>query len=121
MKAKGSQKSRQGTGKKPRASEGMARAADKLQEQSFVGITITSRLQHHLDKCSEVDRHYFERREPQSLQIVLIKGKRILGRPVKRGATSDSMEDAIQNIKSILLKICPQCNVRTSEIKVYSG
>ena len=121
MKAKGLQKSRQGTGKKPRASEGMARAADELQEQSFVGIRITSRLQRHLDKCSDVDRHYFERRESQSLQIVIIKGKQILGRPVKRGATIDSVEDVIQNIRSILLKICPQYNVRASEIRAYSA
>ncbi len=121
MKAKGLQKSCQRTGKEPRASEGMARAADELQEQRFVGIRITSRLQRQLDKCSDVDRHYFERRAPQSLQIVIIKGKQILGRPVKRGATIDSVEDAVQNIRSILLKICPQYNIGASEIKVYSA
>ena len=121
MKTKGLQKSRRGPGKGPKANERMARAAGEVQEQPFVGIRITSELQRQLDKCAVANRHYFERREPQSLQIAIIKGKQILGRPAKRGATIDSLEDAVQNIESILLKICPQYNVGASEIKVYSA
>ena len=121
MKAKGFPKSRQGPGKGPKANERLARAAGELQEQPFVGIRITSELQRHLDKCDVANRHYFERREPQSLRVMTIDGKQILGRPAKRGATIDSLEDAVQNIKSILLKICPQYNVGASEIKVYSA
>ncbi len=121
MNTKGLQKLRQRGRRGPKANERMARAAGELQEEPFVGVMLTSRLQQQLDKCAIVNRHYFERREPQSLQIVSIKGKRVLGRPVKRGATSGSVEDTVRNIRSILLKICPQYNICVSEIKVHGS
>ena len=88
METKGLPKSRQGPGKGPKANKRMARAAGEVQKQPFVGIRITSELQRQLDKCAAANRHYFERREPQSLQIAIIKGKQVLGRPSGSASTS---------------------------------
>jgi len=93
---------------------------DEARREPFIGIKITDRLQQQLDDCHSINERYFDGSEPQSLQIVTIDGEQILGRTVKQGAAIDSLEDVGQNIRSILLKICPKYNIGDSKIKVYA-
>ncbi len=92
---------------------------DGTSEGPFVGVKITSALQRELDQCSSAHTRYFDRSEPQSLQIVTIDGAEIIGRAVEQGAPVDSLEDVARNIRSILLVIRPQYTIGESKIKVY--
>ncbi len=92
---------------------------DETSERPFVGVKITSVLQCQLDQCSSVHKRYFDRSEPQSLQIVTIDGEEVIGRAVEQGAPVDSLRDVARNIRSILLIICPQYAIGESKVKVY--
>jgi len=93
---------------------------DEVRKQPFIGIKITNKLQQELDECNNVYKRYFDGSEPQSLRIVTIDGEEILGRAVEQGTSIDSLENIAQNIRSILSKACPKCNVGDSGIKVYA-
>lgn len=92
---------------------------DEARKEPFIGIKITNRLQQQLDVCNSINERYFDGSEPQSLRIVTIDGEQILGRAVEQGASIDSLEDVGQNIRSILLKICPKYNIGDSKVRVY--
>ncbi len=93
---------------------------NEARRQPFIGIKITNRLQQQLDDCDSINERYFDGSEPQSLQIVTIDEEEILGRTVEQGASIDSLEDVGQNIRSILIKVCPKYNIGDSNIKVYA-
>ncbi len=93
---------------------------NEARRQPFIGIKITNRLQQQLDDCDSINERYFDGSKPQSLQIVTIDEEEILGRAVEQGASIDSLEDIAQNIRSILLKICPKYDIGDSKIKVYA-
>ena len=93
---------------------------DKVRTEPFIGIKITNRLQQQLDDCDSGNERYFDGRESQSLQIVTINEEQILGRAVEQGTPIDSLEDVAQNIRSILIKICPKYNIDDSRIKLYA-
>ncbi len=93
---------------------------DEVKTCPFIGIKITNSLQQQLDECSDINKRYFEGKEPQSLQIVTIGKEEILGREVEQGVPIGSLEDVAQNIRSILSKICPKYNIADSEVKVYT-
>ncbi len=61
---------------------------DGNSEWPFVGVKITSGLQRQLDQYSSVHKRYFDRSEPQSLQIVTIDGEEALA---GRGASVRSL------------------------------
>ena len=92
---------------------------DEVRTEPFIGIKITNRLQQLLDDCDSANERYFDGSEPQSLQIVTIDEEQILGRPIEQGASIDSLEDVAQNIRSILIKVCPKYNV-DFKVKVYA-
>ncbi len=92
---------------------------DESGEGPFVGVKITSALQRQLDECSSTHKRYFDRSEPQSLEIVTIDGEEVMGRAVEQGAPVDSLDDVARNIRSILLIICPQYAIGESKIKLY--
>ena len=92
---------------------------DKVRTEPFIGIKITNRLQQQLDECDSGNERYFDGSEAQSLQIMTIDEEQILGRPIEQGASIDSLEDVAQNIRSILIKICPKYNI-DFKVKVYA-
>ena len=93
---------------------------DDVKREPFIGVKITNKLQQMLDDCDNTTKRYFNGSEPQSLQIVTIDEDQILGRVVEQGASVGSLDSIAQNIKSILMKICPKYNIGDSSISVYA-
>jgi len=85
----------------------------------FVGIKVTGDLKRYLHEYAERYEYLLEGGDDQSLRRVTINGEDVLGRTVEQGVTVDSLANVVRNLKSILLKICPEYAVRDSEIRIY--
>ncbi len=86
----------------------------------FVGIRITANLKRHLDERGSRYEYLLEGTDEQSLRRATIDGQEILGRLMEQGSTVDSLANVVRNLKSILLKICPEYVLRDSEIRIYA-
>lgn len=87
----------------------------------FVGIKVTNALERHLDESESGHGNLFEGTSQQSLQRVTMDGEELLGRSIERGATVESLDDIVRNLKSIMLKHVPKYPLKNSEIRIYAG
>jgi hypothetical protein len=95
--------------------------SDGTRVMLFVGVKVTSALQRHMDESESGHQHLFEGRSQQSLQRVTMDGEELLGRAVEQGATVESLDDIVRNLRSILLKQIPKYPLKNSEIRIYAG
>jgi len=87
----------------------------------FVGIKVTNALERHLDESESGHGHLLEGKNQQSLQRATLGDEELLGRPVEQGATVESLDDIVRNLKSILVKHIPRYPLKNSDIRIYAG
>lgn len=81
---------------------------------------MNEKLQEQLDKCIPAYFMYFKENNPDFLQVVTINGERILGKRLNPGTPVNTLDDYAANVKSILMKICPEYRVADSEVKLFA-
>ncbi|KPJ59248.1 MAG: hypothetical protein AMJ42_02125 [Deltaproteobacteria bacterium DG_8] len=86
----------------------------------FLGLKITSKLQEGLDKCNSYNKFYFEKDNPEFLQIITIDSDKYIGRAVEQGIEYKKIEDIGRNIISIIHKLCPDIPISIDSIKLLA-
>ena len=85
-----------------------------------IGVRLNERLQEQLDKCIPAHYMYFKENNSDFLQVLTINGERVLGKQLGAGTPVNTLGDYAANVKSILMKICPEYRLTDSEIKLYA-
>lgn len=79
----------------------------------FVGFELGDDLQACLESCRERDKVFFE--DPTYLEVVDVEDRRLIGKRIDTGAAQDRLEDAARSVVSLLARICPTVEIKTSD------
>lgn len=87
----------------------------------FVGIKITSKLQHELDSPAPGTAHYFKDQNLEYLQVVTLGDAKIIGRFVPDGFPASDIENVSRNVRSIVKLITRGHNLGEDSVHIYAN
>lgn len=92
---------------------------DEGETRVFVGIKISPKLQRELDNCREAER-YFTEHQPESLQIVTLGEKKLIGRFLQDEFPVRDIDNISRNIRSIVTRITRGLRVAEDSVHLYA-
>lgn len=95
----------------------MMEAAKRL----FVGIKVSSALQNELNSPAPGTEYYFEKNNPDYLQIVNLGEDKLIGRYLKDGYPVAAIGDVSRNVCSIIRLITRGRRIEEREVHIYSS
>lgn len=87
----------------------------------FVGIKVSSALQNELNSPAPGTEYYFEKNNPDYLQVVNLGDDKVIGRYVKDGYPVASIGDVSRNVCSIIRLITRGRRVEEREVHIYTS
>lgn len=87
----------------------------------FVGIKVSSALQNELNRPAPGTEYYFERNNPDYLQVVNLGDDKVIGRYVKDGYPVAAIGDVSRNVCSIIRLIIRGRRIEEREVHIYTS
>lgn len=87
----------------------------------FVGIKVSSALQNELNSPAPGTEYYFEKNNPDYLQVVDLGDDKLIGRYVKDGYPVAAIGDVSRNVCSIIRLITRGRRVEEREVHIYTS
>jgi len=87
----------------------------------FVGIKVSSTLQNELNSPAPGTEYYFEKNNPDYLQVVNLGDDKLIGRYVKDGYPVAAIGDVSRNVCSIIRLITRGRRVEEREVHIYTS
>lgn len=87
----------------------------------FVGIKVSSTLQNELNSPAPGTQYYFEKNNPDYLQVVNLGDDKLIGRYVKDGYPVAAIGDVSRNVCSIIRLITRGRRVEEREVHIYTS
>jgi len=87
----------------------------------FVGIKVSSVLQNELNSPAPGTAYYFERNNPDYLQVVNLGDDKLIGRYVKDGYPVAAIGDVSRNVCSIIRLITRGRRIEEREVHIYTS
>jgi hypothetical protein len=94
---------------------------DESDTRLFVGIKISPKLQRELDNCTRETVRYFTENQPESLQIVTLGEKKLIGRFLRDGFPVRNIDNVSRNIRSIVTRMARGFRVAEDSIHIYAA
>jgi hypothetical protein len=92
----------------------------ELGKRLFVGIKISTALQHELDSPAPGTKHYFGADDTNALEIVSLGEDRIIGRYVKDGFPVADIDNVSRNVCSIVRLITRGRRIEENSVHIYA-
>ena len=86
----------------------------------FVGITISPKLQRELDNCDRKAERSFTENQPESLQIVTLGEKKLIGRFLRDGFPVRDLDNVSRNVRSLVTRMTRGFRVTEEAIHLYA-
>ncbi|MBN1493591.1 MAG: hypothetical protein JW938_05530 [Candidatus Omnitrophica bacterium] len=91
-----------------------------IRANIFIGMIINERLQEALDKCEPYNERFFRRNDPDYLQMTTTGDKSLIGKRLSRSVPLSEIDNIVNNIMSILKKICPDFYFDKNDVSVFT-
>lgn len=86
----------------------------------FVGIKISPKLRRELDNCIRKAERCFMENQPESLQIVTLGEKKLIGRFLRDGFPVRDIDNVSRNVRSIVTRMTRGFQVAEDSIHIYA-
>lgn len=86
----------------------------------FVGIKVNDRLRHLLDASNASMKPFFASNDPEYLQVMRIDSDEYIGKVTKSGASLETLDNMLKNVRSMLQMICPGFTPTEDAIKIFA-
>jgi len=93
---------------------------DEGETRLFVGIKISPKLQRELDNCIRKAERYFTENQPESLQIVTLGKKKLIGRFLRDGFPVRDIDNVSRNVRSIVTHMTRGSRVTEGSVHIYA-
>ena len=93
---------------------------DEGETRLFVGIKISPKLQRELDNGIRTAERCFREHQPESLQIVTLGEKKLIGRFVRDGFPVRDLDNVSRNVRSLVTRMTRGVPVAEDSIHIYA-
>ncbi|MGE0684582.1 MAG: hypothetical protein AB7P69_27205 [Candidatus Binatia bacterium] len=93
---------------------------DERETRLFVGMKISPKLQRELDNCIRKAERYVTEDQPESLQIVTLGEKTLIGRFLRDGFPVRDIDNVSRNIRSIVTRMTRGLRITEDSIHLYA-
>ena len=93
---------------------------DESDTRLFVGIKISPKLRKELDNCDRKAERYFTENRPESLQIVTLGEKKLIGRFLRDGFPACNIDDVSRNVRSLVTRMTRGFRVAEDSVHIYT-
>jgi hypothetical protein len=91
-----------------------------IDKRLFVGIKISAKLQRELDNCPRGVEHYFKKKDPESLEVVILGEEKLIGRFLQGGFPASEIENVSRNVRSIVTLITQGHRLAEDSVRIYA-
>jgi hypothetical protein len=91
----------------------------ETDKRLFVGVKISSKLQHGLDSPNPGTDHYFKEENADYLQILIQNDEKLIGRFLKDGFPVGDLDDVSRNVRSIIRLIAGDHRLDEDSVLLY--
>ena len=92
-----------------------------MNKRLFVGIKVSTKLQHGLDSPAPGTERYFKQDNNDYLQIVSLGEEKLIGRFLKDGFPADEIYNVSRNVRSIVQLITKGHRLEDDSVLIYVG
>ena len=93
---------------------------DEVERRLFMGIKITSKLQHELDHCVSGTECYFKEENPEYLQFLTLGEEKFIGRFLRDGFPVSEIDNVSRNVRSLVSLITRGQRIAEDTVHIFA-